>query len=205
MPRRSNLHTYPFIRWFASAARKQPYLWSFRSAEVIPALYAGCILALMPLYGVQIVLAFILAYFLRANFPLLVGLQMVSNPLTIGPIYYTGYEVGRLFLGIFGFEMPVLTMNQLLNSLETLFSSSWYSSLESVLHIWLITMLGGAIMGTFMGAICSMAYRFVGKEIALTFGLFRQFQAKRRQKRKKRSRKRPLFLKRGRRSRKRKY
>ncbi|HCR37111.1 MAG TPA: hypothetical protein DIU37_03070, partial [Opitutae bacterium] len=36
LPRRANIHRYPFIKWFANAAHKRPYLWSFRTKEVTP-------------------------------------------------------------------------------------------------------------------------------------------------------------------------
>jgi hypothetical protein len=34
LPRRANLSKYPVIRWFADAARRRPWLWSFKPAHV---------------------------------------------------------------------------------------------------------------------------------------------------------------------------
>ena len=87
LPRRANVHRYPVIKWFAQRAKRYPFLWSFGRAQVLPALYAGMVLSLSPLYGLQILLAFALALLLRANLTITVGLQMIVNPLTIAPIY----------------------------------------------------------------------------------------------------------------------
>ncbi len=87
LPRRGNLSRYPVLKWFAASARRAPYLWSFKRGQVLPALYAGSVLAFLPVFGVQIVLALALAMALRANLTVLVGLQMIVNPLTLAPIY----------------------------------------------------------------------------------------------------------------------
>ncbi len=87
LPRRANVHRYPVIKWFGDHARRYPFLWSFKRANVIPALYGGMVLSLLPLYGFQLLLAFGLALILRANLTITVALQFITNPLTIVPIY----------------------------------------------------------------------------------------------------------------------
>jgi uncharacterized protein len=94
LPRRANVARYPVIRWFAEAARRRPWLWSFRRREVLVSVYAGAVLALLPTYGVQLLLGFALAVWLRGNLAVMAALQMVVNPLTIVPIY-----AGTFFLG----------------------------------------------------------------------------------------------------------
>ena len=86
LPRSTNIHSYRILKFFAVAARKRTNIWSFRVENAVPAIYAGSILTLMPLYGIQIPSAFLLALLLRANLPIPLGLQVVSNPLTILPI-----------------------------------------------------------------------------------------------------------------------
>lgn len=107
LPRRANIHRYPVLSWFAAAARKRDFLWSFRRAAVIPAFYAGWVLTLLPLYGLQIALAFLVALLFRANLMIMVGLQVVSNPITVLPLWYLNYRVGNFFLNIFFGESPV--------------------------------------------------------------------------------------------------
>ena len=87
LPRRANVHRYPVIKWFGDRAKRFPFLWSFKRANVIPALYGGMVLSLLPLYGFQLLLAFGLALLLRANLTITVALQFITNPLTIVPIY----------------------------------------------------------------------------------------------------------------------
>lgn len=102
LPRRANVGRYPVIRWFADAARKRPWLWSFHRREVLVSLYAGSVLALLPTYGFQLLLGFALAVWLRGNLTLMAALQMVVNPLTIVPIYAGTFALGHWLLGLAG-------------------------------------------------------------------------------------------------------
>ncbi len=94
LPRRANVRRYPVVKWFAEFAHKRPYLWTYKNASVVRAIYIGCLLTFMPSYGVQIPLAFAGALAGRANLSVLVGLQMLNNPLTLGPIYLSTYNIG---------------------------------------------------------------------------------------------------------------
>lgn len=92
LPRRANVHRYPVVKWFAERAARRPDLWSFKRPQVMRAIYAGSVLALLPLYGVQFALAALLALLLRANLTITVALQMLTNPLTLVPVYgFTGW------------------------------------------------------------------------------------------------------------------
>ncbi len=94
LPRRANIRRYPIIKSFSRFTLKRPYLWSFKNAPVLRALYLGSLLAYMPSYGLQILIALAVAWFARANLTLMVGLQMITNPLTAGPIYLSTYFLG---------------------------------------------------------------------------------------------------------------
>ena len=74
LPMSTKIHSYRILRFFAVAARKRTNIWSFRVENAVPAIYAGSILTLMPLYGIQIPSAFLLALLLRANLPIPLGL-----------------------------------------------------------------------------------------------------------------------------------
>ncbi|MGL6290890.1 MAG: DUF2062 domain-containing protein [Silanimonas sp.] len=87
LPRRANLERYPVLKWFAAYARRAGFLWSFKRTNVLPSLYAGSVLAFLPLYGLQILLGFGAALGLRGNLTVMVALQMITNPLTIVPVY----------------------------------------------------------------------------------------------------------------------
>ncbi|MBI2514232.1 MAG: DUF2062 domain-containing protein [Opitutae bacterium] len=94
MPRRAVMHKYPLIGRFAALARKRAYLWSLKPQHMRPALYAGSILSLLPVMGVQLPLALLLSLLLRANFMVLGGLQFITNPFTAAPIYYATHQLG---------------------------------------------------------------------------------------------------------------
>jgi uncharacterized protein (DUF2062 family) len=103
MPRRARFHTYPIVGRFAAFARKRSYLWSFRYDQLRPSFYAGSILALMPLYGLQLPLAFLVCLLFRTNFMILGGLQFITNPVTIAPVYYGTYQFGMWVMDSSGF------------------------------------------------------------------------------------------------------
>lgn len=103
LPRRANVARYPVVKWFADAARRRPYLWSFKRKHVLVSLYAGAVLALMPVYGLQLLLGLALAVWLRGNLTVMVALQMVTNPLTLGPIYYATHALGAWLIGLTGY------------------------------------------------------------------------------------------------------
>lgn len=107
MPRRARLHKYPLIGRFAAIARRRAYLWSFKTAHVRPALYAGSILSLMPFMGVQIPLALLLSVLLRGNFMILGGLQFLTTPVTAVPVYYGTYQLGKSVMMLSGFGQSI--------------------------------------------------------------------------------------------------
>lgn len=98
MPRRAVFHRYPIVGRFAAAARRRAYLWSFKSTHVRPALYAGSVLSLLPVMGVQLPLALLLSLLLRGNFMILGGLQFITNPFTAAPIYYATHQLGAAII-----------------------------------------------------------------------------------------------------------
>lgn len=103
LPRRANLHRYPGIRRFAGVARKRPFLWSFKRAQILPAVYIGTVLTLMPTYGIQFLIAFAAALLFRANLTVMAGLQLINNPLTAVPIYLATDFVGMWLILETGF------------------------------------------------------------------------------------------------------
>lgn len=96
LPRRANVHAYPIIRRYSAFAKKHAFFWSYKPEPMRNAFYIGSIVTLLPLLGVQIIIAFILAWIFRANLSITVGLQFVSNLLTAAPIYFLTYNVGMI-------------------------------------------------------------------------------------------------------------
>lgn len=171
LPRRSNLHRYPVLNWFKKAARKRIYLWSFRPEHATPALQFGCILTLLPIYGLQFPLAFLLALSLRGNLPILAGLQVISNPLTVLPIWYALYQIGQQTLSIFNIETIRLSKDTIALFIQNFTSGEWGDNFESLITVFGITSLGALIVGTFFGVISSFIYRIIANRMSASYAL----------------------------------
>ncbi len=101
LPRRAVLHRYPIIGRFAASLRPRGYLWSIRRVHLRRAYYAGSIISFLPLMGIQLPLALVAAILLRCNFMVLGGLQLITNPLSAGPIYYLTHQLGVAVMNTF--------------------------------------------------------------------------------------------------------
>lgn len=178
MPRRTNVHKYPVLKWFAKAARRRAYLWSFRVQPAVRALYAGCILALLPLYGIQLPLAVGLAFLLRANLPLLFSVQFLTNPITVLPAYFTCFQIGRVILNVFGLETPQLSMAEMKLLIDALKAGNWAINLKYLASIWAITSLGSIILGTFLATVASGIYKLAAYEVTVSYRRLKALQAK---------------------------
>jgi uncharacterized protein len=173
LPRRTNIHRYPILNRFAKFARKRSYLWSFRVEYAVPAIYAGCILVLLPLFGIQFILALVLALVLRANLPILAGLQFITNPLTVLPIWFALYQIGRHFLLVFGLETLPLERGEVGVILKNFIDGAWGSNFDIIAPVFGITSLGALIVGSFAGLAGSMAYRLIARRTAGSYALLR--------------------------------
>jgi uncharacterized protein len=117
LPRRSNLGKYPVIRRFAEAARARPYLWSFRPASVRRALYVGSVISFLPVYGLQLPIAFAAALAVRGHLGLMLGLQFLTNPFTAAPLYYLTYRIGLWLITTLGIGAGHPTIGTRVNAL----------------------------------------------------------------------------------------
>jgi uncharacterized protein (DUF2062 family) len=167
------------LRWFASAARKRSYLWCFRVKNAVPALYAGCILALLPLYGIQLPIAVGLAFLFRANLPILTTTIFITNPVTILPAYFACFQIGRVLLHVFGMEAPQINMAEMKLLIEALQDGNWAINLHYLATVWWITSLGGIILGTSLATIASGIYKLAAYEVMVSFNRLKELQKKR--------------------------
>lgn len=161
LPRKANIHRYPFLKWFANTARMRAYLWSFRKENVIPAIYSGTILSLLPLYGIQIPLAFLCALVFRGNLMILAALQFITNPFTIVPVYAFTYKVGDWIIGLFAAEP--MTANELSEIAEETGKTIASGALHSGMMFFLKLCVGGVIVGYITALIISLVYQWTLK------------------------------------------
>ena len=139
LPRKATLHRWPVLKWFAAAARKRPYLWSFRIREVSISLYLGFVIAFLPIFGIQFVLAFVAAWTLRGNLPVIMGTQLTTNLATIWAIYPALGVLGSQLIKLFGFEPLDSTVGHGVYSL----------------------VIGGVVAGLVVAFALDMTYRFL--------------------------------------------
>ncbi len=139
LPRRSNVHRYPILKLFSKTAYERSYLWSFRGRYVVPAIFWGVWVAMLPIVGVQMLVVFFLSLVLRANLPVIVALQWISNPFTMGPIYYADYKIGMEVLRLFGFSYRE---NKLLSP-DYAWGDFTYEDLLALLDTFVALFVGG--------------------------------------------------------------
>jgi uncharacterized protein (DUF2062 family) len=112
---------------------QDPYLWHInrRSCSLAAALGMFCAFIPVPF---QMVIAAAAAIWIRANVLLAVPVVWISNPVTMGPMYYVCYLVGAEMLGLepggFDFEL----------------SFEWL--LNGLIAIWQPFLLGCFVVGT---------------------------------------------------------
>ncbi len=111
-----------------------PDLWGIRRRSVVPAFSLGLFIAFMPIPGHPLIAA-LLAIPLRVNVAIATVTTFISNPLTMGPMYFSAYWLGRALLGLepqpFEFEL----------------SMSWLGN--QFLQIWQPMVLGCVLLGSF--------------------------------------------------------
>lgn len=74
-------------------------LWGIRRKTVVPAVAWGVFVAFLPIPG-HVLVAVLGSLQIRCNIPVAALTTFVSNPVTIGPIYYFSYLVGSRLLGL---------------------------------------------------------------------------------------------------------
>lgn len=107
-------------------------LWIINKHTLSRALAIGLFWGWMPMFFQMIPAAFCAIYF-RANLPLSLAGVWISNPITMPPMMYLGYEFGNLVLGI----------DPLFDRFEASFD--WIGSVFSL--IWEPLLVGTMIIG----------------------------------------------------------
>lgn len=155
LPRRANVKRYPVVKWFADYARKAPYLWSFKRGQVLPALYVGSVISFLPIFGVQFPIAAVAALLLRANLTVIMGLQLITNPLTVAPIYGFTTWIGLELMALLGVGQE---LGPLLRGAHALF-------------------IGGTVVGLGFAVLADAAWRFLAWEARLFRDKLQQLRA----------------------------
>jgi uncharacterized protein (DUF2062 family) len=122
-------------QWFMTPFRHllhDPRLWGIQRRRVVPAFALGLFIAFMPFPG-HTLMAVLAALALRINIPVAAVSTWVSNPATMGPMYYLAYQLGSQLLHTdqkeFGFEL------------------SWDWVAHGFVTIWQPMLLGCVLLG----------------------------------------------------------
>jgi len=122
-------------QWFMTPFRHLLHdhrLWAIRRRTVVPAFAIGVFIAFLPTPG-HTLMGALLALAFRVNIPVAALATWVSNPVTMGPMYYFAYRLGRYLLGT-----PLQ---------EFQFEMSWDWVTHTFLTIWQPMLLGCFILG----------------------------------------------------------
>lgn len=132
--KRHHFHGRWYLEPFAHLLQDRR-LWSIRRRTIVPAFALGLFVAYMPFPGHPL-WATLAALALRINIPVAALTTFVSNPLTMGPMYFLAYRSGRALLGLpprpFDFEL----------------SFDWLAG--SFLGIWQPLLLGCVLLGALL-------------------------------------------------------
>lgn len=97
-PSREQLEAHPWLNRLAPHLA-HPKLWNWSRRSVATGVAVGLFIGLM-IPMAQILLAAAAAIVLRANIPIAAFATLVTNPLTVPPIYYAAYQLGAWVMGI---------------------------------------------------------------------------------------------------------
>jgi uncharacterized protein (DUF2062 family) len=113
---------------------------------------------------------------LRANLPVIFSLQFISNPVTILPLYFTCFQVGRALLQPFGFEPPRVNMEEMNALIKGIGSGNIVTNFHYIKAVFLTTTAGSLILGTAFATIASGFYRLAAYEVTRSYQKLKKLQ-----------------------------
>lgn len=149
LPRRDTIHHNPVLRPFA-AHLAQSNLWRLNKRSVPRAVAVGLGIGIIVPF-MHMALAALLAIPTRANIMVAAAVTLLVNPLTIPPIYYSAYEIGRWELH----QGPIADVN----------NAAHVTGELSRLMFWLHHASGPIALGTITIAIVASVLGYVGSSI----------------------------------------
>lgn len=134
---------------FLGKRLQEPNLWHFNRRSVAMAFAVGLFCAWIPSIG-QMAMAAVVAFYLRANLPIAVGLVWLTNPVTMPPLFYFAYRFG---LWIMGRPSPV---------------DSFQFSVEGIFNglgdIWMPFLVGCFIIGVVCASVGFFGIHYLWRE-----------------------------------------
>lgn len=137
MPDHEMIRNHHSLRCFGKLLH-DPKLWHLNRHTAPGAFAVGLFMAFVPV-PLQMLLAAGAAILFRVNLPLSVVLVWITNPVTMGPIFYFAYQLGSLLLG--HETIPI----------EFEFTHEWLA--KEIGHIWQPFILGCSVLAGTASAI----------------------------------------------------
>jgi uncharacterized protein (DUF2062 family) len=120
------------------AVSQHPMYFAANRRSIAGALWVGAFVALLPVPG-QTGIALLAALLLRVNLPVASVAVWMTNPLTMGPIFYYEYQLGALIL------------NYPLQQFQIELSWDWLTG--SLMEIWKPLLLGSFVSATVIASL----------------------------------------------------
>ncbi|MFP5506495.1 MAG: DUF2062 domain-containing protein [Gammaproteobacteria bacterium] len=134
LPDHGKFREHPHLRRFGTRLQ-DGNLWHLNRRSVSGGVALGLFCALLPV-PLQMLLAGGLAIWLRVNLPISVILVWITNPLTIGPVWYVSYRVGAWLL-----DLPPRQVD---------FGLSLDNLLTTLQGVWKPLFLGSTVLGALL-------------------------------------------------------
>ncbi len=133
IPSHETIKKHPSLS-FLGPLLDDPNLFHLNRYSVSMAFLVGVFCAFLPIPG-QMIVAALFALIVRSNLPLSIALVFITNPLTMGPIYFMTYKLGNWLL-----DTPTVIFA---------FQLSWEWVLSEVNKIWKPLIVGSLCAGSF--------------------------------------------------------
>lgn len=146
LPNLAELREQHSLRYALGNLLHDPNVWHLNRRSVSGGFAVGLFVAWLPL-PIQMIVAALLALLFRVNLPLSVVLVWVTNPVTIGPMFWFAWRVGSLLLGVE--YTPILFEPSL----------AWFTA--GIGRIWLPLTLGCLILGIISSALGYLLCRLI--------------------------------------------
>jgi len=143
LPDRERVRSIRALRFLGEVVF-EPNLWHFNRHSVSFALFIGLFCCFLPI-PFQMVVAVVLAIWIRCNIPLTLALVWISNPLTMPAMFFATYKLGTWILG----QPDQVSRISL--------SFEWLSAQLSV--VWAPLLLGSLVTGLVAGSVAFVIAR----------------------------------------------
>lgn len=131
MPERHDIEKHGVLDYFGDWIH-DPNLWHLTRHSTSGGVANGLFWAFLPIPG-QLLLGILSAIYFRVNIPISVFGVFLTNPLTIGPVFYVTYLIGASIL-----NLPIYELN---------FEWSWGWFSTTLADIWFPLLFGCLLCG----------------------------------------------------------